>query len=198
MPCLDSGHEAELHSAIGVRGTRYTKEAGLAGLHHGAHARWMTRASRALILGFFLTAFAGAAAARDFIVVGSTDPAIPRGQAYDGGAKVALAPGRTLTLMHASGDLVRLKGTAGGALLPRRQSTQPDTERLAILKVIVAAADKKAIGVARPMRTRAGICPEASAITTLDGVVQAHRGGCATEAAQALDAWIAARPQTNL
>lgn len=145
------------------------------------------------ILGLALTAFAGAAAARDYIVVGSTDPAIARGQAYDSGAKVALAPGRTLTLMHASGDLVRLKGAAGGILLPRRQSNQAEAERLAVLKVIVST-DQKAPGVARPMRTRAGLCPQADAITTLDAIVRVHHAGCSAEATQALDAWIAAHP----
>jgi hypothetical protein len=153
----------------------------------------MARRIAPLILGLALAALAGAAAASDYIVVGSTDPTIARGQAFDSGVTVALTPGRTLTLMHASGDLVRLTGAPGGVLLPRRQSSQADAERLAILKVIVSR-DQKTPGVARPMRTRAGICPEASAITTLDGVVQAHQGGCSGEAIQALDAWIASHP----
>lgn len=157
----------------------------------------MMRRLPALILGLTLAAVAGAAAAQDYIVVGSTDPAIVRGQPYDAGAKVPLAPGQTLTLMHSSGDLIRLKGVAGGVSVPRRQSTQPDAERLAILKVIVSGADKKDIGFARPMRTRAGVCPPASAITTLDAVVQAHKGGCQTEAAQALETWIAGHPPTD-
>ncbi|MBU1377013.1 MAG: hypothetical protein KKE02_19280 [Alphaproteobacteria bacterium] len=157
----------------------------------------MTRRFRALILGLALATLAGAASARDYIVVGSTDPAIARGQAYDGGAKVSLAPGRTLTLMHASGDLVRLKGVAGGVLLPRRQTNQAEAERLAVLKMIVST-DQGAPGAARPMRTRAGVCPTPEAITTLDAVVQVHQGGCATEAAEALDAWIAKHPPTDL
>lgn len=145
------------------------------------------------ILGLALAAFAGAGAARDYIVVGSTDPAIVRGQAYDSGMKLTLAPGRTVTLMHASGDLVRLRGAEGGVLLPRRQSSQADAERLAILKVIVST-DQRGPGVTRPMRTRAGLCPEPATITTLDAVVQVHQGGCSAEATQALDAWIAAHP----
>ena len=37
-----------------------------------------------------------------------------RGQGFDAGAKLQLAPGKVLTLMHASGDIVRVKGAAGG------------------------------------------------------------------------------------
>lgn len=154
----------------------------------------MTRRFRSLILGVALAAFAGAAAARDYIVVGSTDPAIGRGQGYDSGARVALAPGRTVTLMHASGDLVRLKGAAGGVLLPRRQANQAEADRLAILKVIVAPADRQVMGGIRTTRTRSGICPAPEGIVTLDAIVQVHQGGCQSEAAQALEAWIAARP----
>lgn len=154
----------------------------------------MTGHLRPLILGLALAALAGAAAARDYIVVGSTDPAIARGQGYDSGARIALATGRTVTLMHASGDLVRLKGAAGGVLLPRRQANQAEADRLAILKVIVAPADRQVMGGIRTTRTRAGICPTPDGIVTLDAIVQVHRGGCESEAAQALEAWIAARP----
>lgn len=147
---------------------------------------------RPLILGLALAALAGAAAARDYIVVGSTDPAIARGQGYDGGARVALAPGRTVTLMHASGDLVRMSGAAGGVVLPRRQANQADADRLAILKVIVAPADRQVMGGIRTTRTRSGICPAPAGIVTLDAIVQVHQGGCKGEAAQALEAWIAA------
>ena len=52
----------------------------------------MIKLFRPMILGLALAAVAGVAAARDYIVVGSTDPAITRGQGLDGGVKVALAP----------------------------------------------------------------------------------------------------------
>lgn len=155
----------------------------------------MTRRLAPLLLGIALAAFAGAAAARDYIVVGSTDPAIARGAAYDGGAKIPLAPGRTLTLMHASGDMVRLKGAAGGVVTPKRPAGQAETERLAVLRVIVAP-ERKPSGM-YATRTRAGICPEAASIQTLDAIVQVHQGGCAAEAAQALETWVAAHPPTD-
>ena len=167
---------------------------GLAALHHGAHAGGMVRFARASILGLALAVLGGGAMARDYIVVASTDPAIARGASYDGGAKIALAPGATLTLMHASGDTIRLKGAAGGVTAPKRQAGQAEAERLAVLRVIVAPPERQARAALYATRTRAGICPEAASIKTLDAIVQVHQGGCSAEAAQALDAWVAAHP----
>ncbi|WP_296597724.1 hypothetical protein [Phenylobacterium sp.] len=157
----------------------------------------MIRRLNSLLLGFALAAVAGAAAARDYIVVASSDPAIARGAAYDGGAKVALAPGQTLTLMHASGDTIRVKGAAGGVVLPRRQAATAEAERLAVLRLIVAPPERRPQSALYATRTRAGICPEATTVTTLDAIAQVHQGGCAAEAAQALEAWLAAHPPSD-
>lgn len=149
-----------------------------------------------LILGLALSALAGAAAARDYIVVASTDPAIPRGASYDAGARALLAPGRTLTLMHASGDMVRLKGAPGGVAVPTRKAGQAEAERLAVLRTIVAPPERTKAGL-YAARARAGVCPEAADITTLDAIVQVHQGGCTDEAAQALESWMASHPATD-
>ena len=149
---------------------------------------------RPLILGLAVWALAGAAMARDYIVVASTDPGVTRGASYDAGARIALAPGRTLTLMHASGDMIRLKGAAGGVVAPKRQAGQAETERLAVLRLIVAPAERRPQAGLYATRTRSGICPEAASLLTLDAIVQVHKGGCAAEAAQALEAWVAAHP----
>lgn len=134
--------------------------------------------------------FAPAAMARDYIVVSSTDPALVRGQGFDAGARVALGPGRTLILMHASGDVVRVQGAAGGVVLPRRAASQGEADRLAILKVIVAPPEAKAAGGVALRKTRS-VCPSPEMVTTLDAIVQVHQAACATEAAMALDRWIA-------
>lgn len=146
----------------------------------------------ALFAGLALAAFAAtAAAARDYIVVSSSDPAVTRGQSFDAGARIALAPGRAVTLMHASGDLMKLQGAAGGVVLPRRPASQGEADRLAILKVIVAPPDNRAAGGVALRKTRGGVCPTPDAVTTLDGIVQVHEAGCASEAARALDLWVA-------
>jgi len=145
-----------------------------------------------MLVGLALAALATGAAARDYIVVGSTDPAVTRGQAFDAGARLALPVGRTLTLMHASGDLLKVKGAAGGVVLPRRVASQGEADRLAILKIIVAPAERQTVGGMKLARTRAGICPPAVGVTTLDAIVQVHQAGCTAAAASALEAWIAA------
>jgi hypothetical protein len=147
-----------------------------------------------VLAGLALAAFATAATARDYVVVSSTDPTVARGQTYAAGARLAVGAGKSVTLMHASGDLVRLQGASGGVLLPRRVASQGDADRLAILKVIVAPAERSAAGGLKLARTRAGICPPAANVTTLDAVVQVYEAGCPVVAAEALEAWFAAHP----
>ena len=147
-----------------------------------------------ILAGLALAAVASAAAARDYVVVSSTDPAVARGQAFAAGVRIALPAGKTATLMHASGDLVRIKGAAGGVVLPTRAASQGEADRLAILKMIVAPAERSTVGGMKLARTRGGVCPAPTAVTTLDAVVQVYEAGCATTAAQALEAWFASHP----
>lgn len=150
--------------------------------------------ARRLVAPLFALAFAamaGAAAARDYVVVASSDPAYARGQGLESGARLSLAPGRTLTLMHASGDLLRVKGAASGVVLPVRKANQAEADRLAILRIMVAPAAREMVGDGRVARTRAGICPSPETLETLDAMVQVHQSGCKDAAAQALEAWIA-------
>lgn len=146
---------------------------------------------QSVLAGLALAFAASAALARDYIVVSSTDPAVAKGQAFDAGARIPLAPGRTLTLMHATGDLMKVQGAPGGVVLPRRTASQGEADRLAILKVIVAPPEERPAGGVKLRKTRAGICPTPDTITTLDAIVQVYQAACAPEAAQALDSWIA-------
>jgi len=154
----------------------------------------MLRIAPRLAAGLAIGLVATAAVARDYVVVGSTSPAIARGQGLEAGARVSLAPGQTLTLMHASGDVVRIKGAQGGVVLPRRSASQGDADRLAILKVMVAPAASEKVGSVGARRTRSGICPEPARIVTLDAIVQTYQAGCKSQATQALDVWIESRP----
>lgn len=148
---------------------------------------------RTLLLAAAFAALAGAAAARDYVVVATSDPAYVRGQSLQSGARLNLAPGSSLTLMHASGDVVRIKGAAGGVVLPTRQANQAEADRLAILRVMVAPPVNEVVGGARVSRTRSGICPAPETVATLDAIVQVHEGGCKAVAAQAFEAWLSAR-----
>lgn len=159
-----------------------------------AMAAWLRPAS--LLAGLALAAAATAATARDYVVVSSTDPALAQGQSFAAGERVALPAGRTATLMHASGDLMRIQGAPGGVLLPRRAASQGEADRLAILKVLVAPAVRSNVGGARVLaaKTRSGVCPAAHSVTTLDAIVQVFQSGCDTVAAEALEAWFASHP----
>ncbi len=147
-----------------------------------------------ILAGLALAAVAGAASARDYVVVSSTDPSVVRGQSFAAGARLALPAGKTATLMHATGDLVRIKGAAGGVVLPRRAASQGDADRLAILKVIVAPPDRQAAGGLAMRKTRSGVCPAPESVQSLDAIAQVYQAGCVAAASEALEAWIAARP----
>lgn len=150
-----------------------------------------------LLLAVVLSASAGSAWAGDYIVVASSDPAIARGSEYDGGTRIPLAPGQTVTLMHASGDTLRLKGLAGGVTLPRRMASASEAERLAVLRLIVAPPKPRPASALYAAQTRGGLCPDVASVTTLDAIVQVQGGGCPSEAAQALAAWLEAHPPSD-
>lgn len=170
-------------------------QAALAGRAAPGNARRMAFRFMPLFAGLALSFSAGAALARDYIVVASSDPAIVRGQAFDAGARLPLPAGQKLTLMHASGDVITVKGAAGGVVLPKRMANQADADRLAILKVMVAPAGKAtSLG---STRTRSGICPNPESLTTLDAIVQVQAAGCRDVAGEALEAWLAAHPASE-
>lgn len=153
------------------------------------------RNPRFLALAGLVALSAGAAQAADYVVVASTDPAIARGQAYDGGARLALAAGRTVTVMHAAGNVLTLRGATGGVLLPRREASPDQTSRLATLRFIVSSSERQV--VARGGRTRGGICPLPEALTTLDDIRDAAANACADSASQAFEAWLKTAPRDD-
>ena len=139
----------------------------------------------------------GSAAAADYIVVNSTDPAIKRGQAFDAGARVALGAGKTVTLMRPSGEVTTLRGGASGAVVPGAKLAAADAARFETLRALVQPpAEGRTFGA-----RRGGICPPLEALTNLDDIVKvAEQSGCKTVARQALEAYLtkngAAQPST--
>jgi hypothetical protein len=130
----------------------------------------------------------GAAMASDYIVVGSTDPAIKRGQAFDAGARVQLGAGKTLTLMRASGEVTTLKGAASGVVVPANRLASADTARFETLRALVEPPPQGRTFGAR----RGGICPAVETLTTLDDILRtAEASGCKTVARQALENYLA-------
>lgn len=148
--------------------------------------------TRVLIGGLAALAFASVAAARDYIVVASTDPGVARGQPVDGGQRLAVNPGRSVTLMHASGDLLVLKGAAGGVVAPARRAADTETARLEVFRTMVATKPREQTAGLGARRTRGGVCPAPESLTSLDAIAQVGESPCQTVAVQALDAWLAA------
>ena len=130
----------------------------------------------------------GVANASDFIVVNSTDPSIARGQAFDAGARVPLAFGKTLKLMRPSGEVSTVEGAASGVVLPGQKLAANDSARFDTLKAFL---DPPPAGRTFGAR-RGGFCPPADSLVTMDDIVRvAQTSGCKSEAPTALDAFLA-------
>jgi hypothetical protein len=144
---------------------------------------------RRILIGVLLAAgIAGVANASDYIVVNSTDPSVKRGQALDAGAHVPVAPGKSITVMRPSGEIITLQGSGGSVTLPGARLAQNDTARFDSLKALIDPPPPGRTFGAR----RGGICPPATSATTIDAILKlADTSGCKDEARQALDAYIA-------
>lgn len=144
---------------------------------------------RRILIGVLLAAgIAGVANASDFIVVNSTDPGVKRGQALDAGMKVPVAPGKSITVMRPSGEVITLQGGSSGVTLPGVRLASSDTARFDSLKALIDPPPQGRTFGAR----RGGVCPPATSATTLDAILKlADTSGCKAEAREALDAYIA-------
>lgn len=127
----------------------------------------------------------GAAHAADFVVVSSTDPTIARGQAYESGALIQLATGKSIVLIDTAGQVTRLTGGPRGAVAPRRQLASVSDERITILKRLVEPPRVRRSGPSGK------VCPAAD-LTLLDGIVEvAQVDGCLATARTAFEAYVA-------
>lgn len=142
---------------------------------------------RGAILGLILAGFASAAAAADYVVVNSTDPALRPGSEVSAGQRIDLAAGQTLRLINATGEVTTLRGGPNGATAPRAGAAA-DPTRIAQLKVLIDPPPQGRTFGGR----RAGVCPNPAALTTLDQILAVQSGGCADQARAALEAYLAA------
>lgn len=148
---------------------------------------------RAALPGLACALIGGAACAHDYVVVATTEPAIVRGTAVDGGQRLAISPGHSVTLMHAGGALVTLKGANGGVVAPLRKTASADTARLEVFRTMVAAKPREKTEGLGSRRTRGGVCPSPDTLTSLDAIAQVQPA-CPEAAAEALGAWLARTP----
>jgi hypothetical protein len=127
----------------------------------------------------------GAALAHDFIVVSSTDPAIHVGQPIDAGVHLAIGPGKSVTLIRTSGEVVTIQGGAQGASAPGMKTAQADTGKFEALQALFQAPP-----AGRTFGARRGFCPGADALTTLDSILQADKSGCKRAAREAFQSYL--------
>ncbi len=141
---------------------------------------------RGLVLGGLLAlTVGGAALAHDFIVVSSTDPSVRTGQPLDAGAHVAIAPGKSVTVIRTSGEVVTVQGGAHGATLPGAQTASTDSGRFDALHALFQAPP-----AGRTFGARRGFCPNADALTSLDSILQADKSGCKRASREAFQAYL--------
>jgi hypothetical protein len=144
----------------------------------------MRRAFYGVVLAL---ALGGVANASDFIVVNSTDPSIQRGQAFDAGARVPLAAGKTLKLMRSTGEVTTVLGGAAGVVLPGEKVPASDASRFDTLRALLEPPPAGRTFGAR----RGGFCPPADTLVSMDDIVRVAQTSCKTEARAALEAYLA-------
>ncbi len=141
---------------------------------------------RRLVLGGLLALALGSSAlAHDFIVVSSTDSSVRTGQALDAGAHLAIAPGKSVTVIRTSGEVVTVQGGARGATLPGVQTAQADSGRFDALHALFQAPPS-----GRTFGARRGFCPGSEGLTTLDAIIQADKSGCKRASREAFQAYL--------
>lgn len=143
---------------------------------------------RRIVLGVLAAVgLAGAAQAADFVVVASTDPAIPRGREVDAGERLPLGAGKTLVVIDTAGQVTRLTGSDAGATAPRRQQlASVNAEKMAILKMLVAQPrTRRGAALEKPA------CPDAASLTSLDPILAAAQvDGCLSTARGAFETYV--------
>ncbi|WP_293677991.1 hypothetical protein [uncultured Phenylobacterium sp.] len=148
---------------------------------------------RAALPALACALIAGTAAAADYVVVATTEPGLVRGATVEGGQRLAIAPGRSVTLMHASGALIMLKGAPAGVVAPLRKTASADTARLEVFRTMVSAKPRETSAGLGAQRKRGGVCPAPDGLTSLDAIAQVQ-AACPEAAAEALGSWLARTP----
>lgn len=134
-----------------------------------------------------MAVLAGSAAiAKEYIVVSSNDPGVRTGQSFDGGARVPLGPGRSLTLMKVSGEVITVQGGPGGAVLPGDPGAGDNPKFAAVQSLFAPPPSGRTYGAQR------GFCPGPEALDNIDAIVRSYQAGCKSDARQAFQDYLKA------
>jgi hypothetical protein len=143
----------------------------------------------AVTLVVFTAGTAVASFAADYLVVSTTDPSLAKGSSLKSGSSVNLAAGGTLLLVSASGQMVKLIGSANGARVPDGGGADnPALLSQMQTMLLRPPPSRRTFGA-----MRGPSCPELADLKTLGSIVAADQTPeCQVRARQAMDAYIAA------
>ena len=142
---------------------------------------------RRVIFGLALAVLMGSAAlAKEYIVVSSNDPVVKTGQSFDGGARVPLGAGRSLTLMKLSGEVITVQGAAGGAVLPGSAGSGDNTKFAAVQALFAPPPSGRTFGAQR------GFCPGPEVLDNIDAILRSYQSGCKSDARKAFQDYLKA------
>ena len=145
--------------------------------------KWFTGAVLALVLA------SGITLAADYVVARSTAASIAKGAQYAAGDSIPLAVGEVLTLVSSGGEVLVLRGAAGGVTLPSLSSGPKTASMEALTALVNRPSPRRSFGA---MRGKEG-CPPVESLGTLDGILAAAAiEGCGALAKEALDRYITA------
>jgi hypothetical protein len=155
----------------------------------------MTWFWRSVGLTLAAAAWCSVAAASDFLVVKSGDATIAKGSRLPAGQQLALAAGASLTLMSASGEIVRLVGGPQGVRLPDATSGARSASLDIIQTMVSRPRARRDFGAMRG----ADDCTVArESLITLEAIAAADQiPACRSRAMEALNRIIDAQPPSQ-
>ena len=133
----------------------------------------------------------GVAYAEDFIVVGSSDPRIPKSSTFSSGQHIALGQGKSLTLINGAGSLSTISGRAGGVVLPPSVSQGSPTRFAALRSLLERPQARRTFGAMRGGRYGDEACPKVADLVTIDAILAADQNDCNAVAQEAINVYMA-------
>lgn len=144
--------------------------------------------TRLALLAVSVVLASGVAAAADYVVVKSTDATIGKGTQYRAGESIPLAVGSAATLISSGGEVVELRGAAGGATLPSLSAGPKTASMEALTALVNRPAPRRSFGA---MRGKEG-CPAVETLNNVEAILAAAAiEGCGALAREALERYIA-------
>ncbi len=131
-----------------------------------------------------------AAMAADYVVARSNVATIGKGTQFAAGASVPLEDGQVLTLVSSGGEVLVLRGAAGGVRLPALAGGAQAAAVATLTALVNRPPPRRSFGAMRGKET----CPAIETLTTMESILAASAvEGCGTLARDALERYIVAR-----